>query len=100
MTRTIHRTYNSWKTASPDDERDDGDDRPARDPDAEYDAWRDEQMAKDERKIRTSNIRPPIPMRTFDWHAFYDGQEESGPSGFGRTEAEAIKDLIEQTEDE
>jgi hypothetical protein len=47
--------------------------------------------------IRTENIHPPIPLRNFDWQAWYEGQEE-GPSGYGATEPEAIEDLREQIE--
>jgi hypothetical protein len=48
--------------------------------------------------IRTTFIHPPIPMRQFDWVAYYDGQEPDGPTGWGRTEEEAIADLKEQAE--
>lgn len=46
-------------------------------------------------KIVTENTYPPIPIRDFDWHAWLDGHEEDGMYGSGRTEAEAVKDLIE-----
>jgi hypothetical protein len=42
--------------------------------------------------IVTANIFPPIPVRTYDWVAYYEGFEE-GPQGYGKTEAEAIADL-------
>ena len=45
-------------------------------------------------KIITVHTYPPIPVRDFDWHAYLDGREEDGEYGSGRTEAEAIKDLI------
>lgn len=47
----------------------------------------------------------PIPMRNFDWSA-YDQDTYCGcadchcPVGFGCTEAEAIQDLKDQTEDD
>lgn len=44
-------------------------------------------------KIVTVHQYPPIPVRDFDWVAFHDGEEESGHYGWGKTEAEAIKDL-------
>jgi hypothetical protein len=44
-------------------------------------------------KIITTNIFPPIPVRTFDWCAYFDGQEEAGHYGYGATEQEAIVDL-------
>lgn len=51
------------------------------------------------RRILTSHVRPPIPVRHFDWSAHYDGQEE-GLYGWGRTEAEAIADLKALAEEE
>lgn len=47
------------------------------------------------RKIVTSCQFPPIPIRDFDWCAFYEGEEEAGGYGYGRTEAEAIADFRE-----
>lgn len=46
-------------------------------------------------KIVTSHIRPPIPTRSHDWCAHYDGEEERCEYGYGRTEQEAIADLTE-----
>lgn len=54
-----------------------------------------------DRKINTEYMFPPIPDRRFDWVATfddYDGAPDSanrGHIGYGRTEAEAIADLIE-----
>lgn len=47
--------------------------------------------------IVTVCICPPIPDRRFDWCAYYDGDEEGGPRGYGATEQEAVNDLIENT---
>lgn len=47
-----------------------------------------------DRKIKTSNVYPPIPTRQFDWMAHREGDEEFGPRGFGETEQEAIDDLV------
>lgn len=47
------------------------------------------------RKIVTTHIFPPIPDRQFDWCAHFDGEEERGNYGYGRTEAAAIRDFIE-----
>lgn len=47
------------------------------------------------RKIVTHHSYPPIPVRSFDWCAFYDGCEEDGRYGYGATEAEAVADFIE-----
>jgi len=46
----------------------------------------------------TKLIRPPIPTTRFDWLAYRDGNEEFGPFGFGKTEAEAIEELREAEE--
>jgi hypothetical protein len=46
-------------------------------------------------KIVTTHVYPPIPVRSCDWAAHYDGYEEGGPYGSGPTEADAIRDLIE-----
>lgn len=46
------------------------------------------------REIITSHVFPPIPVRNFDWCAFYDGHEEDGNYGWGETEEVAISDLI------
>lgn len=51
--------------------------------------------APEPRKIVTSHVYPPIPVRDFDWCAHYDGEEEAGGYGYGATEAEAIRDFIE-----
>ena len=48
-----------------------------------------------ERKIKTSHTYPPIPIRSFDWTAWFDGDEEMGRYGYGATEQEAIADLLE-----
>lgn len=56
--------------------------------------------------IVTSYDRPPIPTKAFDWSARrkdYDGAPDAGPSasriGHGPTEADAIRDLLEQEHD-
>jgi hypothetical protein len=45
-------------------------------------------------RIVTHHIYPPIPIRTRDWCAYRDGEEERGQYGYGRTEQEAIDDLL------
>lgn len=45
-------------------------------------------------EIVTSFLYPPIPIRSHDWCAYYDGQEEAGGYGYGPTEADAINDFI------
>jgi hypothetical protein len=46
-------------------------------------------------KIITTNVYPPIPVRQFDWSAVFDGYEPGGPIGFGKTEQDAIDDLLQ-----
>lgn len=47
------------------------------------------------RKIVTRNVFPPIPVRSFDWCAYYEGEDEAGNYGWGCTEADAIEDFNE-----
>lgn len=52
-------------------------------------------------KIRTEFVYPPIPIRQFDWSAVDDDTYEPGcPIGTGATELEAVKDLMQQLEDD
>lgn len=48
------------------------------------------------RKIITNYVYPPIPIRTHDWCATYDDYDgdPAEPMGWGKTEQEAIKDLL------
>lgn len=48
------------------------------------------------RKIVTSFVYPPIPIRSNDWVAYYDGDdgEDGAPRGWGETEQAAIDDLL------
>lgn len=53
-------------------------------------------------RITTSHISPPIPTKTHDWSAIDDetyGGEPSDPIGYGATEIEAIRDLLNQLEE-
>lgn len=43
-------------------------------------------------KIQTEFVYPSIPDRRFDWAAYRDPESRHG---WGRTEAEAIADLLE-----
>ena len=45
--------------------------------------------------VITHFICPPIPCRSMDWCAYFDGEEELGGYGYGRTENEAIADFID-----
>lgn len=50
-------------------------------------------------KIVTQYVYPPIPTRDFDWSAVDDETYDEGePIGYGRTEIEAIRDLLDQIE--
>lgn len=46
--------------------------------------------------LRTSYVYPPIPVRDYDWEAYWDDLDESGPVGRGPTEKDAIMDLLNQ----
>lgn len=48
--------------------------------------------------IKTRYWAKPIPLRQFDWEAWEDGGTER-MTGFGRTEAEAINDLMLQLDE-
>ena len=50
----------------------------------------------DTRKITTSHDCPPIPVRDYDWSASREDWDEGDLIGYGRTEQEAIDDLVEQ----
>lgn len=57
-------------------------------------------MTHNGKRIVTSHICPPIPIRTSDWAAYFDGEEEAGGYGYGATEAEAIADFISNLDEE
>ena len=46
--------------------------------------------------VITEHVYPPIPSRTTDWSAVTDNYEPGAPMGWGRTEQDAIDDLLEQ----
>jgi hypothetical protein len=46
-------------------------------------------------RIRTNFVHPPIPDRSFDWAAWIDGEEEGNIQGRGRTESDAVAELLE-----
>jgi hypothetical protein len=47
-------------------------------------------------KIITSHDYPPIPIRDYDWSAIREDYDEGDLIGTGRTEQDAINDLINQ----
>ena len=57
-------------------------------------------------KAITEHVFPPIPDRSHDWSAVRDGYDGASDAckrtnliGWGRTEAEAIADLLRQEEE-
>ena len=46
-------------------------------------------------KIITRHEYPPIPIRDYDWSAVRQDYEPSDPIGHGKTEQDAIEDLLE-----
>jgi hypothetical protein len=59
----------------------------------DWETWVSPIFATSLPKIVTSHIFPPIPDRSMDWCAYYDGEEERGNYGYGTTEQAAIEDL-------
>lgn len=49
-------------------------------------------------KIIVTHVCPPIPTRSCDWRAHWDGMEEDGPYGDGETREQAINGLFDNTE--
>lgn len=45
-------------------------------------------------KIQVSFQHPSVPVRKFDWVAFYEGEEERREYGYGSTPYMAVLDLI------
>ena len=52
-------------------------------------------MIEHTENVVTRYIYPPIPIREFDWVALREDHDEFGPFGWGKTEQEAIEDLLE-----
>ena len=53
--------------------------------------------------IVTQHICPPIPLRSHDWCAYdellFDPENDFAPIGWGKTEQEAVADLLRQIEE-
>jgi len=49
-------------------------------------------------QIISTQIYPPIPDRRFDWQSYREGNEETGPYGYGSTKEEAESDLLDKEE--
>lgn len=52
-----------------------------------------------EKEIVTHCVYPPIPIRDFDYCAYYRG-EEDGNNGWGKTAQAAIEDFLEKQNDQ
>jgi len=50
--------------------------------------------------VKVSWDFPPVPVRSHDWSAYFDGREEAGPWGHGETHEAALADLYEQLDSE
>jgi len=50
--------------------------------------------------IVTTHDYPPIPIRNWDWSACRADYDEGDLIGYGRTEQDAIDDLIEMEKEE
>ena len=48
--------------------------------------------------IRTKYEPPSIPIRIWDWRAWYEELGEDSPTGWGETQAEAVKDLKDNSD--
>jgi hypothetical protein len=48
------------------------------------------------KKIVTKYDPKPIPVRNFDWVAWFDDEEEKGEYGYGKTELEAVSELLDE----
>ena len=48
--------------------------------------------------IRTKYEPPSIPIRIWDWRAWYEELGEDSPTGWGETEAEAVQDLKDNSD--
>jgi hypothetical protein len=46
-------------------------------------------------QIVTDYVCPPIPTRAFDWCAYFEGDEEDGPRGWGASKEEAVQNLLD-----
>lgn len=46
------------------------------------------------RIIRTEHVYPPVPSRKYDWRATFDGYDPGDAMGAGATEAEAVANLL------
>lgn len=49
--------------------------------------------------VKTSFEYPPIPVRQYDWMAYFPDLGEDGPTGRGENEADALRDLASQVGD-
>ena len=45
-------------------------------------------------RVNVVFVYPPIPIRSMDWQASYDDNEDSGPVGHGPDAVSAVADLL------
>lgn len=50
-------------------------------------------------RIVVEHVRPPIPIRDFDWCATFEDYEPGDPQGEGATKQAAIDDLMSKADD-
>ena len=48
----------------------------------------------DGRLVAVVLVYPPIPIRTMDWQATFEDDEDSGPVGHGPTAVDAVSSLL------
>ena len=48
------------------------------------------------RKIVTQHDTKPVPSKDYDWEAFREDWDLDEPIGYGKTEQEAVNDLLER----
>jgi hypothetical protein len=58
----------------------------------------DIKYVKERLNIKTNFDYPPVPVRDYDWSAVFDGYEPGCPVGLGKTEEDAILDLLDSVE--
>lgn len=51
-------------------------------------------------RVVTTCICPPIPDRRWDWIAHIEGEEEKRQYGYGCTESDAVRELLQMLEDD
>lgn len=50
-------------------------------------------------RIRTDHVKPPIPIRDYDYSAVLEDYEPGDAQGWGATEQAAVDDLLQQIQE-